>query len=252
MTMTREKQLELVARSTVRWPRSKIELLAYWNGKVFFANKKQIDRYIEKSIFMEYFFFTCSEVEAKQREITGEPDDKNAPDLANWKAQDKNGTWVWYEDKPSIAKPHSKQWFLLGWHRMASKGEVIGDWRDTLKKIKREEKEMENVEFVHGNEYHCDSYGKSKFVGVHPNNGEYGIFVSRDHGVFCSLLSQAKPSPSERDEFAESVREVFYDAYHSDGELPSIALADDDAEAYGKAIFDAIAEGRLKAPEVKK
>lgn len=56
------------------------------------------------------------------------PDWKDAPEWANWLAQDGNGAWWWYEDKPLtingeiVWKPNGK----------CREAQVCLQWQDTL------------------------------------------------------------------------------------------------------------------------
>jgi len=245
MSLSREEQLELVARASVGWPISKIELWAYWNGTVLFDNKKQIDRYIEKSIVMERFFFTRSEVEAKRREITGEPD--KTQHNFNQIIQNRDGEWLGHisikEHHPCRVDWHGWQKIIIDGHCV--KGEVIGDWRDTLKQIKREEKEMENVEFVYGSLYvSAHRKEKSRFVALVIGDPTSGVFTD-EKGYYEASLSDMKPAPSERDEFVSQVLYCFDEKY-ADQPTPDCTVR------LSEMIFDAISEGLLKAPEVKK
>ena len=60
---------------------------------------------------------------------------KNAPDWANWKAQDKDGYWYWYGDKPIISDLHNvwdiekPETFLV---TNAGRAEPNSDWRNAI------------------------------------------------------------------------------------------------------------------------
>jgi len=246
MSLSREEQLDLVARNIGEWPDSSVELWAYFYGDVFLTDMQTNDSYLKHMSHTNppKHFFTRSEVEAKQREITGEPDDKDAPEWANWKAQDENGLWGWFKNKQT---PVLGVWAdfedAVGETFAARKGEVLGDWRDTLKQVEREEKEV--AKFIYGKKYQHEGCGwKGLFIGFYPEKNDIGVFAS-DTEAYFALLSEMKPALSERDEF---VRQVLYcfDEKYADQPTPDCTVR------LSEMIFDAIAEGRLKAPEVKK
>lgn len=70
------------------------------------------------------------------RLITGEPSDSEAPDWANWKAQDWNGDWAWFSEKPHTSQEQSI-WDSSDQVLVAGFGSCINDWRDTLKPVNR-------------------------------------------------------------------------------------------------------------------
>ena len=82
-------------------------------------------------------FFECA------RRLRNEPSWRDAPDWAVAKAQDSDGEWVWFSAKP-ITGPEFWVRQLIGRHRIASKGEVIGDWKQTLKLRPDQEDEVKN------------------------------------------------------------------------------------------------------------
>lgn len=57
------------------------------------------------------------------------PDWKNAPEWANWLAEDANGFWYWYADQPWIEGIDSV-WSCGGAYKRASMPD--GSWRDSL------------------------------------------------------------------------------------------------------------------------
>lgn len=255
MSLPREEQLELVARNIGEWPDASVELWAYFYGEVFLTDKQSNDSYKKHMAHTNppEHFFTREEVEAKRRKITGEPDDKDAPDWSESKAQDSDGKWHWY--RPLKPSHDSLEWFA-GEYEFAGKGEVIGNWRDTLKKVNRDKKEaseVENIEFKNdGTKYRIKGRSTPMFyVGGSPFDRDLGVFHGSESYFECAY-SQVEQDPSERDEFAVNFRKLIIDSFHNSGLIvPANCLPDDDAEYYGKAVFDAISKGKLKAPEVK-
>jgi hypothetical protein len=67
---------------------------------------------------------------ARRAELQSKPSWDAVPTNANWMAQDCSGTWVWHSGEP---EPRNGMW-IGGVRGYAGKGEVIGDWRDTLEK----------------------------------------------------------------------------------------------------------------------
>lgn len=59
---------------------------------------------------------------------------ESAPDWAEWLAQDDSGKWYWYASKPTHQGMKS-WWPAPGANNVqCGKGEILGDWRDTLEK----------------------------------------------------------------------------------------------------------------------
>ena len=74
---------------------------------------------------------------------------ESAPDWAMFLAQDGDGVWYWHANKP---KPNGATvcgegyWISTGESCIACRGELIGDWRDTLEKRPEEFKPFVSVE----------------------------------------------------------------------------------------------------------
>lgn len=62
------------------------------------------------------------------------PDWKDAPEWAQWLAQDANGIWYWHENEPHIA---GKSWWSDGEHRAVEKRR---EWRETLEQRPTQDK----------------------------------------------------------------------------------------------------------------
>jgi hypothetical protein len=104
---------------------------------------------------MPFAKFTRCQWLARRAELQNKPSWDDAPELANWLAQDDNGTWFWYPTKPS--HPGMRGWWPGDNSRGAAStlGEVLGGWRDTLEKrpadlsepavIKRLDEALQNV-----------------------------------------------------------------------------------------------------------
>lgn len=108
---------------------------AYWyvrvNGRVE-ASERKIG-YGEKFDVT----FTKDQWLQRRRELVNEPDNLDAPEWAEWKAQDGDGTWHWYKgDRP---RANETQWDIAcgGGVGVASKGKTPAGhvWRTTLKEV---------------------------------------------------------------------------------------------------------------------
>ena len=58
------------------------------------------------------------------------PEWKNAPEWAQWLAQDFNGAWVWYATKPITME--NGFWYASKWAGDPIHTDPNPDWRDTL------------------------------------------------------------------------------------------------------------------------
>ena len=100
---------------------------------------------------------TRTEFEECARRLRNEPSWDDAPDWAVAKAQDNDGMWCWYEVVPRPSKATAAFRLSGGKVICAGKGEVIGDWRDTLR-LRPEKKKMKNKTetemLIHMLDYH--------------------------------------------------------------------------------------------------
>ena len=79
-------------------------------------------------------WFTKAKWLARRAELQNKPSWEGAPEWAELLAQDDSGEWYWYASK--TAHPGMKSWWPApGANNVqCGKGEVLGDWRDTLEK----------------------------------------------------------------------------------------------------------------------
>ena len=94
---------------------------------------------------------TRTEFEECTKRLRNEPSWDDAPDWAVAKAQDSTGWWHWYSENPSQLPGAPGVWGYdntSGRYSRATQGEVIGDWKQTLR-LRPEEKKMEDE-----NEWH--------------------------------------------------------------------------------------------------
>lgn len=60
------------------------------------------------------------------------PDWKDAPDWARWLAQDSNGAWYWYQNKPHYADTFAG--FMNCFEDKSQHAYINPDWQSTLEK----------------------------------------------------------------------------------------------------------------------
>jgi len=103
--MTRQEQLDAVVRNYFKWPEKNDMQFAVWkigpatfDGKVKFLQTpcREIDSFGDIC-----HVFSRSEVEVRKAKLQNKPSWDDAPDWADWLAQDqKTGAWYWFLDKP--------------------------------------------------------------------------------------------------------------------------------------------------------
>ena len=104
------------------------------------------------------YICTCTEFEECAKILRNEPSWKDAPAWAVAKAQDSDGGWYWYEFVPRLSTASPAKSKLSGSKRgrrviYAGKGEVIGDWKQTLRlRPKNKEKQMEDKKQMNASE----------------------------------------------------------------------------------------------------
>ena len=85
------------------------------------------------------YICTRTEFEECTKKLRNEPSWDDAPDWAVAYAQDSDGEWYWYDVVP---RPNTAMFKAFpGKSEYAGKGEVIGDWKQTLR-LRLEEKKM--------------------------------------------------------------------------------------------------------------
>lgn len=116
-----------------------------------------------------HWVFICTEEEfnAAADRMRGKPDWKDAPDWAQWLAQDSDGVWYFYasEIPPSTADSY----FTVDEQHNArsAKGSCLGDWRNTLERRPEQSKPLEA--------------------------GRFGIMPPVNKNEACSMTAPAKP-----------------------------------------------------------
>lgn len=86
--------------------------------------------------FPQYRWFTKDEYLERKAELQNKPSWKDAPSWASHLAQSDSGTWHWMDGEPEINEIHDSGefWSDPGYSVVDDnpRGEVLGDWRDTL------------------------------------------------------------------------------------------------------------------------
>jgi len=100
-------------------------------------------------------YFTRAKWQAKRDELSGKPSEWFF-DWSQWRGQDENGVWLEYACDPRQEGPNRKH--------VVFKGQVLGDWRDTLEeRVVDDMKQQFTVESNGDMTYHGD---KPIYVGL--------------------------------------------------------------------------------------
>ncbi len=107
-----------------------------------YINEKGIQWGSSHTGYIERFFHASKkQILAERDRLSGKPTEW-VNDWARWRAQDGDGFWVEYQEKPRVSEPEDWKVKDGELNVIYPKGEVLGDWRDTL-----EERVMED--FIH-------------------------------------------------------------------------------------------------------
>lgn len=120
------EQLDWLARHLHKWPDRCADLLFVgyrpeksdltWSSTSIGMSLRSLER-ITRQQWLD-----------RRAELQGKPSWECAPEWAEWLVQDKDGDWLWFEDEPLIGERD----FVHGANfTPESRGEVLGDWRDT-------------------------------------------------------------------------------------------------------------------------
>ena len=133
-----EDDLDWLARNVHVWPAGDHQpwCYVYWKGghRAVSANCITV---IQSCVRIEK-----SEWLARRAELQNKPSWKDAPEWAEWLAQDEDGEWKWLAGLPGK--------YVDGWTAVkikgCCKGIALGDWRDTLERRPEEFKPFTSVE----------------------------------------------------------------------------------------------------------
>ena len=183
---------------------------------------------------------TRTEFEECARRLRNEPRLEDAPDWAVAWAQDSDGVWSWFSGKPLMGPEY---WVrrLDGRHRLAGKGEVIGDWKQTLRLRPEEEKMEDKNDWYERGELPpvgavCRlRFGTTAYAVVTITYIGDGVLCYLDEkGMEYSASSshvELRPLQTERERWVEMARKATFEA--------------DEKQNYYEAIYDA---GLAKMP----
>lgn len=230
--MNREEALTKVAMDLPKWSESVDEAFGlYRSGFAFIGSVK--------SLVMLHHLDTQhpiieEEYLKRRKEIINEPDDADAPEWANWKAQDENGMWWWYGKKPRATS--SGHWTNNAGENLADTaacGETPAGhrWRDTLKPVNQQTEAPQ-----WGGETWPPPVGS--IVGIGPGEQAEVVAVRDNLAVVYSwpvsdVMSEGElePIPSAEDKAVEAIQEAMVNR--------------DKGETMNVAIYRAIAAGEI-------
>lgn len=122
--MRNETDLDWLARNVHKWPDPALK-------SVFGPQRFVLDVFDGESHVTHHQWL------ARRAELQNKPRWADAPAWAEWLAQDcRDGLWIWLEIKPDPGSDENNGWSIdpLGDYAGAGRGEVLGDWRDTLER----------------------------------------------------------------------------------------------------------------------
>ncbi|MGL4755865.1 MAG: hypothetical protein ACRCXB_26205 [Aeromonadaceae bacterium] len=121
--MSNETDLDWLARNHHTWP-SKADKVVSIGWKYMKAGEPNYVRvFLGKEITKDQWL-------ARRAELQNKPSWKDAPEWAEWLAQDKHGDWWWHNE---TTKTRISEFDSVG-AKESNTGEVLGDWRDTLER----------------------------------------------------------------------------------------------------------------------
>lgn len=185
---------------------------------------------------------TVDEFNQRKADLQNKPSWDDAPEWANWLAQDWDGYWVWFKPKPTpvVNLGYWSRSLALKWSN-AQRGTVIGGWLDTLERrpdsiahsehqseqgslptecvIKEQNMnylppigsyvdiiEHENLMYGHG-ETNCEVVG----------HFEDSAIVRMSYGLGCFRSHVLKPTSTETDKLAEQLQEDILAHWNDNG-----------------------------------
>ena len=217
--------LDWLARNVHVWP---YELQTHCYVMAGSGGKKEISASAYSPFFSK---FTKEQWLARRAELQNKPSWEDAPEWAEWLAQDGDGEWIWYVSKPFVDEENDNAVWEFGDsfdHELCQFGEVLGNWRDTLEKrpeqdefdtftsiednqdqkMKRDDGWFERgdlppvgiaVQLWHGGTYAYDC----ELISKRGNNFVlWNLTWDRPDSADC-MMCVFKPTPTERDVLLE-------------------------------------------------
>lgn len=137
--MSNETDLDWLARNVHVWPAGATHAAKSRLGHVIFGCSVLVDGWFTKDQWL-----------ARRAELQNKPSWVDFRESAKFMAQDSDGTWRAFEIEPT-AQSHiwnaKRGWRGYAYEETAdNRGEVLGDWRDTLEKRPEEFKQFTSIE----------------------------------------------------------------------------------------------------------
>lgn len=126
--MNRDELLDKLAMELAEWPERAEQAIDIMPDRFFWRG----DYVLYSTQGSGAFLFTEEDYLQRRAELINEPSRDDAPEWANWKAQDSDGQWYWHMYRPSVTE--DKGWDHGTKCKIACLGKIPAshDWRETL------------------------------------------------------------------------------------------------------------------------
>lgn len=127
--MSNETDLDWLARNVHVWREGKREVLVCW--------PRNVDTLIWSYVLSDTGWITKDQWLTRRAELQNKPSWNDAPEWAGFLGQDDDGVWFWHGEEPNSNGEDANgclYWMSHGLSDIACRGELLGDWRDTLEK----------------------------------------------------------------------------------------------------------------------
>ncbi|QDJ96119.1 hypothetical protein KE336_gp06 [Aeromonas phage 4_D05] len=135
--MSSETDLDWLARNVHVWPEGKREALVCW--------PRNVDTIIWSAVLSDAGWITKDQWLARRAELQNKPSWDDAPEWATHLAQNGRGQW-WFMRDGEVRDDVRFYFSSSRGTPEITKGEVLGDWRDTLEKRPEEFKQFTSIE----------------------------------------------------------------------------------------------------------
>ena len=153
---------------------------------------------------------------SRRAELQNKPSWRGAPEWAEWLAQDDDCVWYWHRNKPNGGE---KRWVSYGESWVAQRGELLGDWRDTLEErtaylseqaVTARLQEATNNVLAAAPELMTDKYKFEPFVSV---EDEQQVLSELEMLAKVSHLISDKRHRITTSKYTKTIRGVSVDVY---------------------------------------
>lgn len=188
--MSNETDLDWLARNVHEWPAKSLGRVTV-HGAQFTPYQDGEDEYTCDWAY-KYMLYPESQWLARRAELQNKPSWKDAPEWANYLAIDGDSVWYWHEMDPKTVAG-CEYWMSRGQSGIACRGELLGDWRDTLEKRPEEFKQFTSIEdnqelsVSQGYEIKQDNGWFER--GELPPVGSQCEVMHRDSWVVCGVIA---------------------------------------------------------------